>query len=295
MTERKLSFAIFGNTYKARDTARIGSVLSVLRQHGATILMERKFARQLSKVLRYSLDVDGIIDGDDFSADYALSLGGDGTVLKAACRVGAKQIPILGVNMGRLGFLASVLPGDFAAAIDDLYEGRCHIDRRSVIGITVDGDQLPFSPYALNDIALLKRDYAAMITIRVTVDGQYLNTYQADGLVVSTPTGSTAYSLSNGGPIVVPQAGVMMLTPVAPHSMNMRPIVLPDSCEVCLEVRSRSHNFMLAVDGETAKLHDGAVMTIRRAPYDVRMVVRENVTYFNTLREKLMWGADLRL
>lgn len=123
MTEQRLRFAIFGNTYKARDTARIGSILSVLRQHGATILMERQFARQLSKILRYRLDIDELIDGRDFEADFALSLGGDGTVLKAACRVGEKQIPMLGINMGRLGFLASVLPEEFATAVEDIYQG----------------------------------------------------------------------------------------------------------------------------------------------------------------------------
>ena len=206
MTEQRLRFAIFGNTYKARDTARIGSILSVLRQHGATILMERQFARQLSKILRYRLDIDELIDGRDFEADFALSLGGDGTVLKAACRVGEKQIPMLGINMGRLGFLASVLPEEFATAVEDIYQGRYRIDSRSVIGIETEGEPLGIYPYALNDISLFKRDFAAMITVRATVDGQYLNTYQADGLVVSTPTGSTAYSLSNGGPIVVPQS-----------------------------------------------------------------------------------------
>ena len=294
MTEQKLRFAIFGNIYKARDTARIGSVLSVLRQHGATILMERQFAQQLSKTLHYQLDIDELIDGRDFEADYALSLGGDGTVLQAACRVGKKQIPILGINTGRLGFLASVLPKEFATAVDDIYHGRFRICSRSAIGIETEGETLGIYPYALNDISLFKRDFAAMITVRATIDGQYLNTYQADGLVVSTPTGSTAYSLSNGGPIVVPQANVLTLTAVAPHSMNTRPIVLPDSCEIRLEVKSRSHNFMIAIDGETAKLHDKAVMTIRRAPYDVRMVVRGETSYFGTLREKLMWGADPR-
>lgn len=294
MTEQRLRFAIFGNTYKARDTARIGSILSVLRQYGATILMERQFARQLSKALRYRLDIDELIDSRDFEADYALSLGGDGTVLKTACRVGEKQIPILGINMGRLGFLASVLPDEFGAAVDDLYEGRFRIDSRSVIGIETEGEPLGIYPYALNDISLLKRDFAAMITVRATVDGQYLNSYQGDGLVVSTPTGSTAYSLSNGGPIVTPQSKVLMLTPVAPHSMSTRPIVLPDDCEIRLEVKSRSHNFLLAIDGESAKLHEGTTLTIRRAPYDAKMVVRGDTTYFSTLREKLMWGADPR-
>ena len=177
MTEQRLRFAIFGNTYKARDTARIGSILSVLRQHGATILMERQFARQLSKILRYRLDIDELIDGRDFEADFALSLGGDGT----ACRVGEKQIPMLGINMGRLGFLASVLPEEFATAVEDIYQGRYRIDSRSVIGIETEGEPLGIYPYALNDISLFKRDFAAMITVRATDS-------------ISTPTRPTASS-----------------------------------------------------------------------------------------------------
>mgnify|MGYP002697589024 FL=1 len=156
MTEQRLRFAIFGNTYKARDTARIGSILSVLRQHGATILMERQFARQLSKILRYRLDIDELIDGRDFEADFALSLGGDGTVLKAACRVGEKQIPMLGINMGRLGFLADVSPEEIKECIDDIYNHTYKIDERSVIEVKYEGPELSGYPYALNEVAVLK-------------------------------------------------------------------------------------------------------------------------------------------
>jgi NAD+ kinase len=147
---------------------------------------------------------------------------------------------------------------------------------------------------ALNDIAILKRDTASMISIRASINGQYLTTYQADGLVVSTPTGSTAYSLSNGGPIIVPGTKVFSMTAVAPHSMNIRPIVLPDSSEITLTVESRSHNFLVAIDGRSEKCKEGTRLTLNRAPYDVKVVKRSRQSYFNTLREKMMWGVDAR-
>ena len=293
MAER-LKFALFGNIYQAKKSASVKQLISLLAARDAELYIDTDFYTYLSQELHFDVCPTGLISDSDFQADIAVSMGGDGTFLAAASRVGNKDIPILGINMGRLGFLASVLPEEFATAVEDIYQGRYRIDSRSVIGIETEGEPLGIYPYALNDISLCKRDFAAMITVRASVDGQYLNTYQADGLVVSTPTGSTAYSLSNGGPIVVPQSKVLTLTPVAPHSMSTRPIVLPDTSEIRLEVKSRSHNFMIAIDGEATKLHEGTVMTIRRAPYEAKMVVRGDITYFSTLREKLMWGADPR-
>lgn len=157
-------------------------------------------------------------------------------------------------------------------------------------------DSLPIegSPYALNDIAILKRDSASMITVRAYVNDDFLVTYQADGLIISTPTGSTAYSLSNGGPIIVPNSGSICLTPVAPHSLNIRPIVLNDTTVIRLAVESRSHNFLMAVDGRSEKLYEGTELIIKKAPYVVNVVKLRSKRYFALLREKLMWGADQR-
>jgi NAD+ kinase len=163
-----------------------------------------------------------------------------------------------------------------------------------MIQVEADGEPLGDFSYALNDVAILKRDTASMISIRANVNGQYLNTYQADGLVISTPTGSTAYSLSNGGPIIVPGTNVFSLTAVAPHSLNVRPIVIPDSAVLELTVSSRSHSFLVATDGCSEKLPEGTTIRISRAPYNVRVVKRAGQQYFATLREKMMWGADTR-
>jgi NAD+ kinase len=243
---------------------------------------------------RLSVNATKVFNGDDFDADFVISMGGDGTFLKAASRVGHKDIPILGVNMGRLGFLADISPDDIEHCINALAQDDFAIESRALIQVEADGNLLGDFSYALNDVAILKRDTASMISIRANINGQYLNTYQADGLVVSTPTGSTAYSLSNGGPIIVPGTKVFSMTAVAPHSLNVRPIVIPDSAVVELDVESRSHNFLVAIDGRSEKCKEGTKITLRRAPYDVKVVKRSDHRYFNTLREKMMWGADSR-
>jgi NAD+ kinase len=221
-------------------------------------------------------------------------MGGDGTFLKTACKVGGKHIPILGVNMGRLGFLADIAPDDIETCLQALHDDDYAVESRAVIQVKADDKPLGETSFALNDVSILKRDTASMISIRACINDEYLTTYQADGLVVSTPTGSTAYSLSNGGPIIVPGTKVFSMTAVAPHSMNIRPIVLSDSSEITLTVESRSHNFLVAIDGRSEKCKEGTKLTLRRAPYDVKVVKRSRQSYFNTLREKMMWGVDAR-
>ena len=189
------------------------------------------------------------------------------------------------------------LVDEAASRMNVLLQGRKEdysIENRALIQVTTDGEPLEGYNCALNDVAILKRDTASMISIRASINGDYLTTYQADGLVISSPTGSTAYSLSNGGPIIVPGTKVISMTAVAPHSMNIRPIVLADSSEITLTVESRSHNFLIAIDGRSEKCKEGTKLTLRRAPYDVKVVKRSDQRYFNTLREKMMWGIDVR-
>jgi NAD+ kinase len=243
---------------------------------------------------RLDVKATKVFSDNNFDADFVISMGGDGTFLKAACRVGKKNIPILGVNMGRLGFLADISPDDIEHCLRALYNDDYAVESRALIQVEADGAPLGECSFALNDVAILKRDTASMISIRASVNGQYLNTYQADGLVISTPTGSTAYSLSNGGPIIVPGTKVFSMTAVAPHSLNVRPIVLADSSVIELDVESRSHNFLVAIDGRSEKCKEGTRIVLRRAPYDIKVVKRSDHRYFNTLREKMMWGADTR-
>jgi len=298
MTEKRLRFAIFGNEYQAKKSTGIRQVLDGLYRRHAEVYVDRPFYEYLTTVLHEEVRADSVFDGYNFDADYAISLGGDGTFLKAANRIMAKHTPLVGVNTGRLGFLAEVLPSEFEEALDEMYNNKCRFEEHTAIQIETDAanDDLPIegSPYALNDIAILKRDTASMITVRAFVNNDYLVTYQADGLVVCTPTGSTAYNLSNGGPIIVPQSGSLCLTPVAPHSLNIRPIVINDTSVIRLEVESRTHNYLVAIDGRSEKLHEGITITIRKAPYTVRVVKLLSKRYFSILREKMMWGVDTR-
>lgn len=295
MESRKLSFALFGNIYQSRKSANIQKIMDCLAARGAEVCIERQFYDFLVDTGRMAGGSVGVFDGSGFTADYVISLGGDGTLLRAAGHVGEKCTPILGINMGRLGFLADIIPGEIESAIASLYDGSYAVEKHTVISVEADGTQLEGLSCALNDIAVLKRDTASMITIHACVNGEYLVTYQADGLIVCTPTGSTAYSLSNGGPIIVPRTGTLCLTPVAPHSLNVRPIVIPDDSEVTLTVESRSHNFLIAVDGQSEKCAENTRLTIRKAPYSVNIVKRSSQRYFSTLREKMMWGADMRI
>ena len=294
MTNKHLTFAIFGNSFQPRKSQSLMRVLDFLRSKGARIIFDRTFYDFLTAEQNQELGEVGTFEGDDFNADYVISMGGDGTFLKAAVRVGIKSIPLIGINMGRLGFLADVLPGEVETALQAVLEGNYNIEEHTAIQISTNGGDFDGCHYALNDIAVLKRDIASMIGIHTSIDGSFLVNYQADGLIVSTPTGSTAYSLSNGGPIIVPQTRTLCLTPVAPHSLNIRPIVISDSSTVTLEVESRSHNYLVEVDGRSYTMHEGSTVTISKAPFVTRIVKPNGRRYFSSLRDKMMWGADKR-
>ena len=307
--QKKLRFALFGNEYQTKKSDSAALLLGALQQRGAQVSVERAFHEFLlchhgsESAMAALLAGVRVFDVLDFPADYAISMGGDGTLLKTASHVGATGVPIIGVNTGRLGFLADFLPSEMEEALDELYAGQCRVEEHAVIELSLRdgssgsmllGDEQGFNPFALNDIAVLKRDNASMITIHARVGGNDLVTYQADGLVVSTPTGSTAYNLSNGGPIMAPGTGILCLTPVAPHSLNVRPIVIGDESEIELSVESRTHSFLVAVDGRSESFDEGTQLVISKAPYAVRIVKRASQHYFATLREKMMWGVDAR-
>ncbi len=294
MTTRKLRFAIFGNIYQPKKSVSIQKLLSCLSERKAAISVESDFYTFITEGHRTSAGDVQVFEGSDFEADFAISMGGDGTFLRTASVVGGKQIPILGINTGRLGFLADVNAQEIERTIDALYDEDFAVDTRAVIQVETDGHPLLGYGCALNDVAILKRDNASMITIHATINGEMLTTYQADGLIISTPTGSTAYSLSVGGPIIVPGTHVFSLTAVAPHSLNVRPIVVSEDSVIELTVESRSHNFLVALDGRSEKLPDSTRLTLRRAPYRVQVIKRTGTRYFHTLREKMMWGADQR-
>lgn len=274
MIDNQLVFAIYVNAFKQQEIQPlVERVVAFLDRHSVSSLIEPD---ELTNV------------------DLVISMGGDGTFLKAACMFGEREIPILGINKGRLGFLADVLPSEIEDVLEHVLRRDYMIENHTVIKLEADGECVDCCPFALNDIAVLKRDTASMISIKAYINGEFLVNYQADGLIIATPTGSTAYSLSNGGPIIVPQSGSLCITPVAPHSLNIRPIVINDTSVIELEVCSRSHNFLVAIDGRSMKLTEGTRLTVRKADYMVKLVKLKNQRYFSTLHRKLMWGADSR-
>lgn len=288
-----MKFAIIGNKHQNEKSVHAEHLLGLLRHYKAKILVEKSFAEYLERELHLNIAADEQFEGKGFEADMVISLGGDGTFLKAASTVGSRNIPILGINTGRLGFLADILPEEMDVTIDEIYANHYKIEERAVLQLT-SSNALSIHPFALNEVAILKHDSSSMISIRASINHELLNTYQADGLIIATPTGSTGYSLSVGGPVIAPQSKTMVITPVAPHSLNCRPLVVRDDWEITLEIESRSHNFLVAVDGRSESCDEHTRLRISRAPYSVKLVKRFDHQYFNTLRSKMMWGADAR-
>ena len=293
---RKLRFALFGNSFQAKKSASVQQLFQLLMAREAALQIDGTFYRFLTEELQIDIPsaVQVVADGQ-FDADVLISLGGDGTFLEAARRVADRGIPILGVNMGRLGFLADVLPEDLEEAVNQIYAGECHVEERCLLQLEYDKGQPEGYPYALNEVAVLKRDVSSMISIRIDVNGEYLTTYQADGLIVNTPTGSTGYALSVGGPVMQPGSHTLGLVPVAPHSLTVRPLTLMDDAVITLTVSSRNHRFLVALDGRSEKCSEDVRLTIRRAPYMIKVLKRPGQSFFRTLRTKLMWGTDVRM
>lgn len=292
---KKLKFALFGNIHQERKSAAVQKFLAIADERKAELAISETFFLFLRDNLKISLPECEIIRDNRFTADYVVCMGGDGTFLDVAGRVGDKGLPILGINTGRLGFLAEFSPDHIEETIDDIYSGNVSMTEHSVLHISCDEMELKGYPYALNEIAILKHDISSMIAIHTDIDGEHLTTYQADGLIVGTPTGSTAYSLSVGGPIVVPQSNTICLTPVAPHSLNVRPLILCDDSEITLRVESRSSSFLIAIDGRSQSYPDNIHLRIRKAPYNIKVVTHRGQSFFSTLRKKMMWGADCRI
>jgi len=289
-----MRIAIFGNIYRPVILSHIQVLFEYFHGIPAVILLDKVLYDFVSDHGQINLAGTVIIQDDDFVADLALSIGGDGTFLNTAARIGRKQIPILGINTGRLGFLADVSTDEIIPALDAILAQHYRVEERALLFVeTSDGTTFDY-PYALNEVSVLKQDSSSMMSINASVNGEMVHTYQADGLIVSTPTGSTAYSMSVGGPLVVPQAQNIILSPVASHSLNVRPLIVPDSWVIELEVHSRSQNYLVALDGRSKILEHTTKLRIRKADYTVKIIKQLNHTFFDTLKNKLMWGVDKR-
>ena len=289
-----MKVGIFGSKYQIERQNLIKRLFEKLSEREAEIYVDSPFYTFISDAFGFEPEVKGLLDSDLFDLDLALSVGGDGTFLRTAARVNKQDIPILGINTGRLGFLADVGSNEVEDTLDEIFKNYYKVEERTLLRLSTYERALRGYNYALNEIAVLKRDSSSMITIHTFLNDDYLNSYQADGLVIATPTGSTAYSMSVNGPIIVPQSNSVVLSPVAPHSLNVRPLVIPDSYVITLRVESRNKSFLISLDGRSEIFPAGIELTISKADYTTKVVKRYNHTFYETLREKLMWGADVR-
>lgn len=238
---------------------------------------------------------DVSIVGSEEKPDMALSIGGDGTFLRTAASIGNSGVPILGINAGHLGFLADVPLQEIDEALTSiLIKKEYAVERRSLLHLDILNCQQPYQQFALNEVAVLKRDQSSMVSVSVSVDGCFLNQYDADGLVIATSTGSTAYAMSAGGPILEPQSNCWVIVPIAPHTLTTRPLVIRDSCELDIEVESRNNIYLVATDGKPVHLTTQSKLHLSKADYQIGVVRRPDHTFYDTLRTKLMWGRDGR-
>lgn len=287
-----MRIAVFGSRHQ--EEAQIKKIFNILLDKKAEVYIQERFYNYLESAFNLHFDVAGVISSDDFDADIAISVGGDGTFLRTASIIGKKNIPVLGVNTGRLGFLADITDEDLSESLCDILDGKYRIEERVQLQLSTAHREFLGFNYALNEIAILKQDTASMITVHASINNEYLTSYQADGLIIATPTGSTAYSLSVGGPIMTPTSSGLIMTAVAPHSLTARPLLVDGDSVIDLQVESRNASFLVSLDGRSNVFSAGTHLTIKKADFTLKVVKRLGHTFYETLRNKLMWGADPR-
>jgi NAD+ kinase len=265
------------------------SVEMVIESEFLAMLYDRKIVEKQYKTFSSHTELDG-------SFDMLISIGGDGTMLRAATLVRDSGIPLLGVNAGRLGFLASVQKENIANFLQLVIEKKYTISPRSLLSLQCipENEDISELNFALNEISVSRKDTTSMITIETDLNDEYLNSYWADGLIIATPTGSTGYSMSCGGPILTPHVESFVITPIAPHNLNARPLVIPDSTEIRLRVSGREEFYLVSLDSRIASVRNESVLTIKKTPYKINMVEIMGETFLKTLRNKLLWGEDKR-
>jgi NAD+ kinase len=295
-----MRIAIFGNAMKSETLREVRHILDFMADKDVQVFLSQELRQELN-LREYpsfpDIAIKSVTDGiGGEPIDFALSVGGDGTFLTSAAAIGDKNIPILGINCGHLGFLAEVQSQDLDGILQKLVAGEYTIEQRSLLNLSVSDrlgnkrDGLIMAPNALNEIAILKEGLSSMLQIELKVNGEHLHTYNSDGLVIATPTGSTAYNLSIGGPLMVPQSRGIILTPIAPHSLTVKPLVVPDDWKFDIRVTSRYDAFMVSVDGRSQSLSTDMNLHIERAAYTTKVVQIGDNSFLKSLRTKLNWG-----
>ena len=291
-----MNVAIYGRKITKQNSADFEALLSLLKEFGWNPVLEKELKEQLVKKAGISESLDQFENHNDFKSgiDLAISVGGDGTFLKTVSFVKDSEVPIMGINTGRLGFLANISRDHVAAAMEQVKNKEYEFQKRSLLRIETEDHLFGDDNYCLNEVTINKKDTSSMITVNTSLDGKFLNSYWADGLIIATPTGSTAYNLSCGGPIVTPGCKVHILTPIAPHNLNVRPMVVPDHLDIKCSVEGRDRTYLISLDGNSRHIRQGQEVTIRKAEFMINVIRFENNNFLDTIRNKMMWGIDQR-
>ena len=290
-----MKVAIHGKVFPENTIPFIEYTLGLLKEKKYEYYLSTSFYSQALEI-GIGLDNCGTYDpGSNFNQyDYVISIGGDGTLLETITHVGRFETPILGLNTGRLGFLATTNKEMISEAFVAIENREFDIDSRMLLKVESTDTLFSDINYGLNEVTVLKQDTSSMITVHAYIDGEFLNSYWADGLIIATPTGSTGYSLSCGGPVVMPQSNNLIITPVSPHNLNVRPLIVSDMCTITLEVESRSNYFMASLDSRSTIIQSGLKLQIKKEDFQAKLIKFEGYSFVNTLRKKLNWGLDAR-
>jgi NAD+ kinase len=288
--------AIYNRTFDEQDVPFLKALLQLLEQHKMQMVFYKEFYERLLPHVSFSITPRLFTGKRDLpqNTDMLFSLGGDGTMLDAVCFVGNTNIPLIGVNLGRLGFLAAIPEDEVEAAILSLVRGSYTLEKRTLLHLDSSVPLFDGAPFALNEFTIHRQDTSSMIKIHTYLNGEFLNTYWADGLIVATPTGSTGYSLSCGGPVVFPQASSFVITPVAPHNLNTRPIVVPDDSVISFEIEGRTEQFLCTMDARTETIRSSVQLAVKKEQFMVSLVRPDEHNFLKTIRQKLYWGIDKR-
>jgi NAD+ kinase len=288
-----MKIGIHGKEFTRQSAPFMQRILDILSSHD--LYVSSKFANNLKSPSFKKIKWTTYDPGDSLKHLQAfISIGGDGTLLESVSHIGSYETPILGINTGRLGFLATISREETEKSLLQLLEGKFKLDKRAVLRLQSNTNVFGKLDFGLNDFTLVKKDTSSMITIHTFIDGEFLNSYWADGIIVATPTGSTGYSLSCGGPLIFPRSGNFVITPVSPHNLTVRPIVVSDSSEVSFQVEGRSKKFLVSLDSRISTIDNSVKLKVVKADFKVNLIQLEGHHYFKTLRQKLNWGLDIR-
>lgn len=288
--------AIYGKKVNKQTSPYFVEVVKVLSDFGWDLVLEEELKQILINKIGISENYDVFNNHQDFQTgiDLAISMGGDGTFLKTVSYIRSSGVPIMGINTGRLGFLANISKEQIHNTMNQVRDKNYEFQKRSLLRVNTEDDLFGEDNFALNELTLHKKDTSSMVTVHASLDNKYLNSYWADGLIVSTPTGSTAYNLSCGGPIITPGCQVHILTPVAAHNLNVRPMVVPDHLPISLSVEGRDRSYLLSLDGNSKSIKQGENVVVTKAEFMINVIKFEDNNFLDTIRNKMLWGIDTR-